>query len=600
MAGFHNLATRCAITVGVGGALATALLIVLHYVDARRVQRRHVTKQHVVASIDEVLDSSASDFAARVVVLLRSQGFARLKLAHAAASLTHQLFEDSNTFFDDPKATRGAHIPPKQRTANDSRNGYVWERGREFLELHPCISSNRASASGSTAVLLHTAMSFCESCHLICKGVLEEMATTCHPLAMVLEAEKTAVAASGERSAGSSSDPPLFPPAGGSTFSASMLRVHRYTEDADYPPHADLGLLTIAPRASVPGLMVQVQSTGEWLPIEERMEEDEVILFAGSTLTELSGLPALLHKVVRQGCMRISAPYFFRSSPEVMLPETVGACSDRGTCQVNQGQQPQLSVKAFVLQKIEERRVSRARTLPEVEQPALATVATACAPPVTATQSTWSGTLTTATPVHLEGAPLGVAATASQIASDATLGGVPVATPVSLGASLVAVAMATPIASPAPKGAVPARVRHLFSKLDADKDGRVTRSELTTGLAKEFGAGLPLHATEAIEAFFQTHAIGDLEFPEHYVDGLRFNTLFAEVLFLRFDAGNSGFLSHTQAQNALKFLMRTPTDGSPKPDIPIACPPGECSESATVGELRVPKQWFGLLYRSMP
>ena len=72
-----------------------------------------------------------------------------------------------------------------------------------------------------------------------------------------------------------------------------MLRIHRYTQDADYPPHRDLGLLTVAPCGSVAGLMVQSVVSGEWLAIEERMASDEAILFGGSSA------PALVESGVR-------------------------------------------------------------------------------------------------------------------------------------------------------------------------------------------------------------------------------------------------------------------------------------------------------------
>ena len=94
----------------------------------------------------------------------------------------------------------------------------------------------------------------------------------------------------------------------------------------------------------------------------------------------------------------------------------------------------------------------------------------------------------------------------------------------------------------------------------------------------------------------QAHAIGDVVFPERYVDRWLFNLLFAEVLFAAFDSDQDGFLSHVETQGALKFLVRPPKDGSPKPDVPFAAPPGAYNEA---GELRLPKHWFGRLYAGM-
>lgn len=54
---------------------------------------------------------------------------------------------------------------------------------------------------------------------------------------------------------------------------------------------------------STAGLLLQLPSTGEWIPIEERMGHDEAILFCGSTLAELSSVPALRHKALEELCI---------------------------------------------------------------------------------------------------------------------------------------------------------------------------------------------------------------------------------------------------------------------------------------------------------
>lgn len=115
-------------------------------------------------------------------------------------------------------------------------------------------------------------------------------------------------------------------------------------------------------------------------------------------------------------------------------------------------------------------------------------------------------------------------------------------------------------------------------------------------------------------------AIGDARFAESYVDGQRFNVIYAETLFQAFDSNADGFLSHAEAQAALHFLgqgppMRPPTEApsdgvsqrqpgtgapaegnSPAP-LQIACP-ADATDPET-GELRVTPSWFGLLYRAM-
>lgn len=325
----------------------------------------------------------------------------------------------------------------------------------------------------------------------------------------------------------------------GKRFSASMLRVHRYTHDADYPPHCDLGLLTIAPRASVAGLLVQLPSTGEWIAVEEQMGPDEAIIFGGSTLSELCGIAALPHKVMCKGQLRFSAPYFLRASPGVTLPQPSEEVGESSRAK---------SVGEFVASKVDERRSIQEATLRAFN-------ATVCKAELTS-QS-------------VEGQSEGTA----------------VATPVAPSDAL------------AKRPAVPGRIRQMFYRLDDGGDGRLTLSRLRDGFRIEFGDGLPQHAMEAIDARFERIAIGDLDCSALYVDRWLFSEMYVEVLFRRFDEDNDGFLNHDQTQEALKFLMRTPRDGAPKPDIPFACPPGSYTAS---GKLCLPLEWFSMLCRGMP
>ena len=271
-----------ALAACVGGSLAAAILV-----TARR-RRRHQRPSNeecaesTAATVDEVLDVGSSGFAHRACTLLREQGFARLKLAAADVPLTQALLRDAGVFFDDDAATRSTRVPPPDRKAHDSRSGYMCDRGREFLELHPRAAVVPEPKSTSAAALLRTATAFAAACHEVCEAVLDEFALSSATLAAVTASEAAAsvrgsatngVATAAATAAASTTHgtPPFS-----ASFSASMLRVHRYTEDTEYPPHCDLGLLTLAPRASVPGLVVQPTSSGTWVAIEERMGAEEV------------------------------------------------------------------------------------------------------------------------------------------------------------------------------------------------------------------------------------------------------------------------------------------------------------------------------------
>ena len=57
---------------------------------------------------------------------------------------------------------------------------------------------------------------------------------------------------------------------------SSMLRVYQYRSDYEKQialggPHRDLGLLTIIPRGSAPGLELQIEGMQEWVHLEQQM-----------------------------------------------------------------------------------------------------------------------------------------------------------------------------------------------------------------------------------------------------------------------------------------------------------------------------------------
>ncbi|KAL1508601.1 hypothetical protein AB1Y20_004698 [Prymnesium parvum] len=482
---------------------------------------------------DAPLDSLAKDFAPRAAHALRSDGLVRVRLAPPAHPAP--LLLSAASFFGAADARRLSAVAPPARAAADERCGYVREAGREFFELHPRALAPPAPRHPAAAALLREAAAAAGAWGALCEAVVEALARESEGLADYRLLSITSLSAIFFTTTSLSEASP--------SFSASMLRVHQYTADATYPPHCDLGLLTLAPRGSVPGLLVQPLPQGPWLPVEEWMAADEALLFAGSTLAEVCGIPALPHRVARQGQTRLSAPFFLRASPHVKLPRPTDPSPSP------HDPPPPLSAADFVARKIDERRaMNEAIVLPTVALPS----ASVASPPLAAGE-----------------------------VAEATALGLPVCTP----------------CAPAPaRRRMPARAGHLFFRLDADGDGRVTAAELREGLLQEFGPSLPTHAAEAIGPLFEAYSIGDFMFAEQYVDQRQFNIIFAEILFARFDSDNDGYLNHDEVQEALKFLVRPPKDGSPKPDIHFACPPGAYTSS---GELRLARDWFAMLYRNM-
>ena len=73
-----------------------------------------------------------------------------------------------------------------------------------------------------------------------------------------------------------------------------------------FPVHTDGTLLTLAPRGSCPGLAVKDYSSGEWLPIEATMADDEAVLFCWKPL--LSSWPSAVKLARTTGALGAGTP----------------------------------------------------------------------------------------------------------------------------------------------------------------------------------------------------------------------------------------------------------------------------------------------------
>ena len=86
----------------------------------------------------------------------------------------------------------------------------------------------------------------------------------------------------------------------------------------------DLGLLTLSPCPTVPGLLVYDNEGLEWYEAEADLGHSEITLFCGEQLAYLSdgAVPAPLHRVpppAADGATRYSMPFFARAHPEAHL-----------------------------------------------------------------------------------------------------------------------------------------------------------------------------------------------------------------------------------------------------------------------------------------
>ena len=250
----------------------------------------------------------------------------------------------------------------------------------------PCDEGVGSSAElGADAIaLVRAARSHIRVCQALCAAVLEVLVESLllprslHPRsAHPSSGPPAAVQASAYGEAGGAYDDSLL-----SLFSylATPRPSHSSTNSDEpskaiaVPPHIDLGLLTLAPAASVPGLEVErrrcdvATSTGgiggdgdEWEPIESLLQEDELLLFGGAALAHASSgaLPALRHRVglPASGRERVSMPFFLRPSLSVPLPPAGPATAASSSRSSGCGTGEMLSAGAFMHRAAEERRL---------------------------------------------------------------------------------------------------------------------------------------------------------------------------------------------------------------------------------------------------
>lgn len=266
--------------------------------------------EYQVPQLPAIVDVDSPSWTSDVCPVLKSWGFARLRLSLKEAALVQELYDSMDAVFQDEFSATQLEVPQRDMDRLDRRSGYIFGKHRHMLELHPGYSSvsrlGRASATAAIR-LVRCAKEFAVTSEKLCNEALHELANGCEHLSRLLWD-------------GDNDQPEVVD---------SMLRVYRYKEsydrpDGDIDAHYDMGLLTIIPKSSSPGLKIQLPGSRKYCSIEEYLAHDEVLLFGGMTLARLSGIPALHHGVFTDGKVRISAPFFQRAAPECVLPASPG------------------------------------------------------------------------------------------------------------------------------------------------------------------------------------------------------------------------------------------------------------------------------------
>jgi isopenicillin N synthase-like dioxygenase len=119
-------------------------------------------------------------------------------------------------------------------------------------------------------------------------------------------------------------------------YGASVLRVYNYRNKKEKPlrldinmscgSHADLGLVTVSPCATVPGLQMWNLDRMLWADVESDASTLHFSVFAGETLGYITNglITAPLHRVPAtvvpdEASRRMSMPYFLRARPQACL-----------------------------------------------------------------------------------------------------------------------------------------------------------------------------------------------------------------------------------------------------------------------------------------
>lgn len=263
---------------------------------------------------------------------LKQWGYARLRLTPPEASLMRDLYVSTDEFFNDRSSTRKLEVPDEAFDDLDERSGYVFDRHREMFEVHCNYPHDQplrkrtsdTSLSSETRQFLRLIWDVIEMCETRCNEALLDIAgvLNCAPLDELLH---------GESNRDESGQQPQL-----DKIVENMLRVYRYAKTYDRPNgdidmHYDMGLLTLIPRSTSPGLQIRPVNGKEsdTFSIEEHLGEDEALLFGGMTLARLTGIPALHHGVFTDGRVRFSAPFFQRVAPPCLLPSSPGHKAER-------------------------------------------------------------------------------------------------------------------------------------------------------------------------------------------------------------------------------------------------------------------------------
>ncbi|EOD16455.1 hypothetical protein EMIHUDRAFT_256184, partial [Emiliania huxleyi CCMP1516] len=207
-----------------------------------------------MAASHESIDVTTINWAEDAARELKAHVYTTLKLPPDLGKRVQQLYGDAERAFDDRASRRQLRVPEDDRDDLDARNGFIDDRKREWLELHTSIPADFGGPVDAPPAtrLLECACAVEHAFRALCQQVLEVLARSSPPLAALVAEEARS---------------PLPPPGARESsrgFAESMLRVYDSSfRQREGEGHYDMGLLTLIPRSTSPGLQINEAFTPE-------------------------------------------------------------------------------------------------------------------------------------------------------------------------------------------------------------------------------------------------------------------------------------------------------------------------------------------------
>lgn len=257
-----------------------------------------------------------------VVGSLRTNGYVIVRFDGKLRDLCRRSFEALASISIDTH--RGIMLIDGSNGPRSKRSvGFAEDATRRWLQLRRGLGREGHCLPRDSPAVLHELFFALEACCRTALGAIEtELGLSASSLVGLLDPEPFSDPRHGPR-----------PLAG-----ASVMRAIQYKRSERAMrvggAHTDLGLVTLMPVSSAPGLQGwDVERLG-WDDVEATAaDRGHAVLFGGEALSYVAGLPALVHRVSTRsrqvGPLRVSLPFFCRPRPDAVLSQVGLAHSGR-------------------------------------------------------------------------------------------------------------------------------------------------------------------------------------------------------------------------------------------------------------------------------